>query len=341
MIDQDRRLRGIVLMFVAVAVFAVMDALLKHLATSYPPIQVAYLRAVSSLPFVFLTCAITGRMSELRPRRPLLHLARGVISILMLWCFVWALAHLSLANTYAITLSAPLLVVPFAALFLGEKADGHTWFAILAGLAGVLVILKPTAAGFVNLAGIAALGTAVCWAIVVVMVRLMSSTETTAAMVFWFLLLSALGAGALAVRGWVAIDSHRLGVDRGARPLGLGGPAPHHGSVPAGARLDGRALRVHVDRLGRLHRLDRLADGAWRAHVRRCRHRRRCRLLPDAPRTPADGAGAAALMGVQRERSLIRLRHWTSAPSIVATGTRSLSPCAKLSFGCMNAPPTP
>ena len=225
MIDQDRRLRGMVLMFVAVAVFAVMDALLKHLATSYPPMQVAYLRAVSSLPFVFLTCAITGRMSELRPRRPLMHLARGVISILMLWCFVYALAHLSLANTYAITLSAPLLVVPFAALFLGEKADGHTWVAILAGLAGVLVILKPTAAGFVNLAGLAALGTAVCWAIVVVMVRLMSSTETTAAMVFWFLLLSALGAGALAVRGWVAIDSQHWAW---IAALGLSGWAGQH-----------------------------------------------------------------------------------------------------------------
>lgn len=218
-------MRGIVLMFVAVAVFAVMDALLKQLATSYPPMQVAYLRAVSSLPFVFLTCAITGRMSELRPRRPLMHLARGVISILMLWCFVYALAHLSLANTYAITLSAPLLVVPFAALFLGEKADGHTWVAILAGLAGVLVILKPTAAGFVNLAGVAALGTAVCWAIVVVMVRLMSSTETTAAMVFWFLLLSALGAGALAVRGWVAIDpQHWVWI----AALGLSGWAGQH-----------------------------------------------------------------------------------------------------------------
>lgn len=206
MTDRDSRLRGIALMIVAVAVFAVMDALLKHLASSYPPMQVAFLRAASSLPIVFLTCTATGRIAELRPRRPLMHLARGLISIVMLWCFVWALAHMSMANTYAITLSAPLLVVPFAALFLGEKADGHVWAAILAGLAGVLVILRPTAAGFVNPAGLAALGTAVCWAIVVVMVRLMSSTETTAAMVFWFLLLSALGAGALAARTWVGID---------------------------------------------------------------------------------------------------------------------------------------
>jgi drug/metabolite transporter (DMT)-like permease len=137
-----------------------------------------------------------------------MHLTRALLSILMLWCFVWALSRMSLANTYAITLSAPLFVVPFAVLFLREKADWHVWVAILAGLAGVLVILKPTTSGFVSLAGLAALATALCWAIVVVMLRIMAATETTASMVFWFLLLTAIGAGALAARSWVAIDAH-------------------------------------------------------------------------------------------------------------------------------------
>jgi drug/metabolite transporter (DMT)-like permease len=207
MSDREHRLRGVVLMIVAVGVFAVMDALLKHLAASYAPMQVAFLRAASSLPFVLLTCAVTGRMAELRPQRLGMHLARAVLSIVMLWCWVWALARMSMANTYAITLSAPLLVVPFAALFLREKTDGHVWATILVGLAGVLVILNPTASGFASLAGLAALGAAVCWAIVVVMVRVMAATETTASMVFWFLLLAALGTGALAARGWVAIDA--------------------------------------------------------------------------------------------------------------------------------------
>jgi drug/metabolite transporter (DMT)-like permease len=194
-------------MIVAVGIFAVMDALMKHLAASYPPFQVASLRGASSLPFVLLTCAVTGRLGELRPRSVPMHVARAVISILMLWSFVWALSHMSMANTYAITLSAPLLVVPFAALFLGERADRHVWAAILAGLAGVLVILKPTSLGFVSLAGIAALAAAICWAVVVVMLRVMAASETTASMVFWFLLLTALGAGALAAPGWVAIDA--------------------------------------------------------------------------------------------------------------------------------------
>ncbi len=202
---REDRLRGIVLMIVAVAVFAVMDALMKHLAATYPAMQISSLRAASSLPFVLLTYAVTGRLAELRPRRLPLHLARAVLSILMLWCFVWALARMSMANTYAITLSAPLLVVPFAALFLREKPGVHVWAAIAAGLAGVLIILKPTASGFAGLAGLAAFGAALCWAVVVVLVRVMAVTETTASMVFWFLLLAAIGAGILAVPGWIAI----------------------------------------------------------------------------------------------------------------------------------------
>jgi drug/metabolite transporter (DMT)-like permease len=207
MADHSGRLRGILLMVVAVGIFAVMDALMKHLAATYPPFQVASLRGASSLPFVLLTCAATGRLGELRPRSVPMHVARALISIVMLWCFIWALSRMSMANTYAITLSAPLLVVPFAALFLGERTDWHVRAAILAGLTGVLVMLKPTSSGLVSLAGLAALGAAICWAVVVVMLRVMAASESTASMVFWFLLLTALGAGALAAPGWVSIDA--------------------------------------------------------------------------------------------------------------------------------------
>ncbi len=205
MTERADRTRGIVLMIAAVGTFAVMDALMKILAASYPPLQVASLRGASSLPFVFTACLVTGRLGLLKPRRFGLHLLRALVSIVMLGCYVWALARMSMANTYAITLSAPLLVVPCAWLILREKTGRHVWVALLAGLVGVLVMLKPTASGFVSLAGLAAFCSAVAWAVVVVTLRLMAATETTASMVFWFLLLLATGAGALAAPHWVAI----------------------------------------------------------------------------------------------------------------------------------------
>lgn len=205
MTERSDRLRGVVMMLTAVGAFSIMDALMKVLTARYPAVQVAFFRGAASLPFVFLSYAFAGRLRELRPVRFGLHVLRAVFAILMLWGFLWALARASLTDTYAIYMSAPLLVVLAASLLLGEPINRHVWFAIFAGLAGVYVMLKPSVQGFVSLAGLATLGSALAYAIVVVMVRILSRTETTASMVFWFLVMMAAGAGAIALPGWIAI----------------------------------------------------------------------------------------------------------------------------------------
>ncbi len=203
MTGSSDRLRGVLLMLGAVGVFSIMDALMKQLMLSYPPLQVAFLRGASSLPFVFLTYLVTGRLRLLRPVRYGLHLIRALLAVMMMWGFLWALARASMADTYAIFMSAPLLVVLAASVLLGEKVDRHLWFAIFVGLAGVLVMLRPTAAGFASLAGLAALASALAYALIVVMVRVLARTETTASMVFWYLALLSIGTAALAAPDWV------------------------------------------------------------------------------------------------------------------------------------------
>jgi drug/metabolite transporter (DMT)-like permease len=193
------------MMLTAVGAFSIMDALMKVLTARYPAVQVAFFRGAASLPFVFLSYALSGRLRELKPVRFGLHVLRAVFAILMLWGFLWALARASLTDTYAIYMSAPLLVVLAASFLLGERINRHVWLAIFAGLAGVYVMLKPSVEGFVSLAGLAALGSALAYALVVVMVRILSRTETTASMVFWFLVMMAAGAGAIALPGWVAV----------------------------------------------------------------------------------------------------------------------------------------
>jgi drug/metabolite transporter (DMT)-like permease len=205
MIERALRLRGVLLMIAAVGTFAVMDAIMKHLTVRYPPLQVACLRGASSLPFVFGMYLATRSLGLLRPVRWSLHLVRALLAVLMLWGFLWALARASMADTYAVFMSAPILVVLCATILLRERTDWHLWLAVFAGFAGVFVMLKPGGSGFVSLAGMAALGSALAYALVVVMVRVMSSTETTASMVFWYLLLLAIGAGVLAAPAWVDI----------------------------------------------------------------------------------------------------------------------------------------
>jgi drug/metabolite transporter (DMT)-like permease len=205
MTERAAHLRGVLLMIAAVGIFAVMDAMMKHLTVRYPPLQVSCLRGAASLPFVLLATWLTGRMSRLRPVRWRLYLLRAALGVFMFWTFLYALSRASMADTYAVYMSAPLLVVLCASLLLGEKIGRHVWVAIFVGLAGVIVMLRPSASGFVSLASLAAFASALAYAIVVVMVRIMARTESTPAMVFWYLLVLALGAGLLAAPGWVQI----------------------------------------------------------------------------------------------------------------------------------------
>ena len=128
---------GVLAMFIAVAAFSFMDALLKTFAAHYSPAQVTFLRAVSSLPFVLLPLWWSGRLGELRPVRPALHLVRALLGILMLLSFIAALRDAPLAAVYSVYMGAPLLIAAFAAWFLGERVGLGCWLAILVGLVGV------------------------------------------------------------------------------------------------------------------------------------------------------------------------------------------------------------
>ena len=199
--------RGVLAMFIAAAAFSFMDALLKLFAAHYPPLQVSAIRALASLPFVVAPLAWRGRLGELRPTRVWPHLLRGLLGVVMLSTFIFALRGQSIADVYAIYMAAPLLIVALAALLLGEHVDLGRWLAILAGLAGVLVILQPGASGLERVAGLAAVGSAFCYALVAILARTMTRTESSPAMVFSFLLVAAVACGALSLPNWVTILS--------------------------------------------------------------------------------------------------------------------------------------
>ena len=211
-------MRGIFAMLAAVAFFAVMDAQLKLLAGHYGPMQVAFLRGVTSLPFVLLPVLVRGRLARLRPVNVRLHVARGALSVLMLGSFIFAVRESSLATTYSIFMCAPLLVAALSAPMLGERVAGAQWGAITVGLAGVLLMIAPRGGGeWVSLGALAAVVAVATYALSVVTLRLLARTDTTESMVFWFSVLLSVGAGLLAIPDWVP-----LAADHWPLLLGIG-----------------------------------------------------------------------------------------------------------------------
>ncbi len=203
---QSTQLRGLLSMIAAVATFAVMDMCMKRLVEVYPAMQVTFLRAAASLPFLLLGTALFGRFRDLIPKRFVLHVVRGCLAVMTLWFFVYAVQFLSLADTYAIFMSAPLLITALSVPVLREQVGWRRWLAVIVGMIGVLVVLKPSGTGLITLGGLAALTSAVGYALSALTIRVLLRTDSGAATVFWSLLFVTLVSGTIASFQWVSLQ---------------------------------------------------------------------------------------------------------------------------------------
>lgn len=212
--------RGVAIMLAAVGFLSLMDAGLKLLAPHYPPLQVATLRAASSLPLIVAWIGATvGFRSLLRVRWPL-HLLRGVIGIAMMSAFVYALRSLPLTTAYILFFVAPLMIVALSVPILGEHVARGRWIAIAVGFSGTWIVLRPTGEGVLSPAGLMVLAAAAGYAVSAITVRVLSRTDSTQSMVFWMLTSMAAGAGALAAPGWVPIQSAHVSLIVGVGVMG-------------------------------------------------------------------------------------------------------------------------
>lgn len=193
-------------MVLAVGTLALMDACMKTLSAFYPPVQVTALRALSSLPFIVIWIGTTRGFGQLFRVRFKLHLLRAALGILTLSSFVYGVSRLALSETYAIFFAAPLFITAFGALILGEKVEWQRWAAIVVGMAGVLIVLKPSGEGLVTVAGLAVLLSALGYALSAITTRVLGRTDTTQSMVFWLLTLMGIAAMLLALPQWRPIE---------------------------------------------------------------------------------------------------------------------------------------
>ncbi|MCI0434291.1 MAG: DMT family transporter [Gemmatimonadetes bacterium] len=207
-------------MLLAVGFFAGMDALLKLLSQRYPALQLSALRGAASIPFVLLPVLLTGRWRDLRPVRWRMHLLRGVLAILMLATFVYSIRLLPLADAYSIFLASPLIVTALSVPLLGERVDARRWIAIGIGLSGTLALLNPSASSLVTFGAVAAIVSALCYSLTALSVRVLTRTDTTVSMVFWFLVMLTVFGGILAAPSWVPIAREHWPVLAGVGVLG-------------------------------------------------------------------------------------------------------------------------
>jgi len=207
---RGRNLYSIYAMLLAVFMFALMDTAMKLLAARYPALQVAALRAICSLPLIAVYVAWRGAFKGIFQVRWPMHLLRGVLGIAMLALFAFGLKKLSLAEAYSIFFIAPALITALSVLMLKERVDLARWVAIAVGLGGVLVVLRPSGAGFLTIGGLSVLAAAACYAVSAITVRVLARTDRSEHTVFWLIVMIAVGAGLLAAPNWVSIPASEI-----------------------------------------------------------------------------------------------------------------------------------
>ncbi|MBQ0804413.1 MAG: DMT family transporter [Sulfitobacter sp.] len=156
-------LRGMVTGLVAFGVYATHDAAIKQLGEKYSPVQIVFFVVLLSFPVVTLMLISDKTAANLRPRSPFLALVRTVAVVVGGFSAFYAFSVLPLAETYAILFAAPILITILSVPILGEVVRAHRWVAVVVGMLGVLVVLRPGTAdlGLGHLAAfISAFGTA-------------------------------------------------------------------------------------------------------------------------------------------------------------------------------------
>lgn len=212
-----QHLIGIGFKITSALAFTVMAALVKILAERVPMGEIMFFRSFFALPALLMWLAARKEFrAALSTSRPMGHLWRAVAGMAAMGLNLSAVSLLPLPNVTAIIFISPLIVLPLAVIFLGERAGIYRWSAVLVGILGVGIILSPNLSAGVTLSNQSAIGSAcalsaaVMMAIVVIHVRNLAKTEATGAIVFYFSAFGSLFTLATWPFGWVMPDPREL-----------------------------------------------------------------------------------------------------------------------------------
>ena len=144
----------------------------------------------STLGFLMLYPLVrhNGGFAAMRTARPLQHIGRNLIHYSAQLGWFFALTLIPIAQVVSIEFTMPIWTAILAASFLGERMTGAKILAIVLGLIGVVVIVRPVT-GEVNPGQLIALGAAVGFGISVAMMKSLTRTEKTIAIIFWMLVI--------------------------------------------------------------------------------------------------------------------------------------------------------
>ena len=202
----DRVGFGIALALIVAVTFALQDAASKLLVQHYSPFQTSMVRYWGFALFSLLLAVRQAPLRQsLRSRAPLLQVFRGVLLVLDIWFFSMALQTVPLPEIQSIVLIYPLMVTLLAVPFLGERVGVFRIVAVGVGFAGALIIVRPGGLPL-EWGALAGLGSAITYALYLVLTRKISEHDSTAVSMVYVALVGLVMTTGVGIWHWQAIQ---------------------------------------------------------------------------------------------------------------------------------------
>jgi len=208
LLPADDRTRAIAWMVVTGVLFAMVTGIVRHLGSDLPAVEAAFIRYAFGVLFMAPMLVRALRENPV-PRRMPLYLLRGAVhgAGVMLWFY--AMARIPIAEVTAIGFTAPIFTTIGAALFLGERLRARRIAAVVIGLLGTLVILRPGVEA-IQPGALAQLAAAPLFACSFIVAKKLTDTESGTAIVAWLSVFVTLALLPPALMVWRAPSSEEV-----------------------------------------------------------------------------------------------------------------------------------
>jgi drug/metabolite transporter (DMT)-like permease len=211
--EAERRARnshGMMVMFGATMIMAVMHTLVRHLGQELPIWEVVFFRNLFGL-LVVMPLVLREGVGKLISKKPLWHVGRSFIGIAAMWLWFYALSVVPIAEATALSFTSVIFGSIAAAIFLGERMRLRRWSAVLVGFLGAMVILRP---GFQDLSAgmVTVLVSSVFWALGVILIKHLSRWDSVVCIVALNQILLTGISAIPAYLVWVPLSLQQLGL---------------------------------------------------------------------------------------------------------------------------------
>jgi drug/metabolite transporter (DMT)-like permease len=179
----------------------VMSVAGRETTTTLSVFQVMLLRSVIGFFMLLPLVQAAGGFAAMRTGRPLQHIGRNVAHYAGQFAWLYALTMIPLAEVISIEFTTPFWTALLAVAFLGEKLSWQRITAILLGIAGVAIIVRP-GLDKVDPGHLVVLFAAFAFGISIVMVKSLTRTDNVVRIIFWMLIIQSLIGLAPAILDW-------------------------------------------------------------------------------------------------------------------------------------------